>query len=136
MTSFLFPGRLRGLPPSNPCIPPNDARAPRLAVAVAVHLPRAVLPEAPPGAAARWLAVRGCHSGAFSPAAAQLGRRKRRPGPAEPLQSSRLLCPGSTAPSAAPRSPRGSRAPADATRIPGATATPVPQLPRTLRRCL
>lgn len=71
MTSF--PGRLRGRPPSNPCIPPNDARALQLAVAVVVHLPRAVLPEAPPGAAARWLADRGCHSRAFSPGRCSAG---------------------------------------------------------------
>lgn len=61
----------------------------------------------------------------FPLAGAQLGRRKRRPGPAELLQSSRLLCPGCAVLSAAPCSARGGRAPADAARIPGATAPPL-----------
>lgn len=36
-----------------------------MAVAVAVHLPRAVLPEAPPGAAARWLVAAAVTPGRF-----------------------------------------------------------------------
>ncbi|XP_029415053.1 arf-GAP with coiled-coil, ANK repeat and PH domain-containing protein 2 [Nannospalax galili] len=73
-----------------------------------------------PWTAARWLAGRGCHSGSVSRASAQLraGGRGADLGPAEPSLSSRLLCPAGAAPSGAPRSASGGRAPTEAVRVP------------------